>query len=273
MKILLTILAVLAGLITLGWLGLKIKPQPFETYPFQTPPLSDFDTVPLPADLPAPVKRFYRTLYGDEIPVIETAVISGRASMRVGGITFPARFRFTHIAGQDYRHYIEATIFGLPIMKVNESYLDGRARMELPFGITENEPKIDQAANLGLWAESFWLPAILVTDGRVQWEPVDDVTAILVVPFDERQERFVVRFDPQNGMPLLTESMRFKEVTDEQKILWLNEVRAWGTLGEWQIMTVGTATWFDEGTPWAIFEVEEIVYNADVMEYVRAKGP
>lgn len=39
--------------------------------------------------------------------------------MRVGGLTFRARFRFTHKAGQDYRHYIEATIFGITILKVN----------------------------------------------------------------------------------------------------------------------------------------------------------
>jgi transposase InsO family protein len=54
------------------------------------------------------VERFYRVIYGHQIPVIESAVISGRAQMRLFGITFPGCFRFTHIAGQDYRHYIEA---------------------------------------------------------------------------------------------------------------------------------------------------------------------
>ncbi len=67
------------------------------------------------------MERFYRAIYGDRIPVIESAVISGRAQLRVFGITFPARFRFTHVAGKDYRHCIEATIFGLSIMKVNET--------------------------------------------------------------------------------------------------------------------------------------------------------
>jgi hypothetical protein len=28
--------------------------------------------------------------------------------MRVGGLSFPGRFRFTHEAGRNYRHYIEA---------------------------------------------------------------------------------------------------------------------------------------------------------------------
>lgn len=68
--------------------------------------------------------------------VIDSAVVNGRGSVRVAGITFLARFRFTHLAGQGYRHSIEATLFGLPAMRVNETSLDGQARLELPFGVT-----------------------------------------------------------------------------------------------------------------------------------------
>jgi hypothetical protein len=78
------------------------------------------------------VERFYRRIYGERVPVITSAVITGRAKMRLGPFTFPGRFRFTHDAGRGYRHYIEATFFGLPPMKINETYLDGKGRMELP---------------------------------------------------------------------------------------------------------------------------------------------
>jgi hypothetical protein len=145
------ILIALFSLFVLIWLGLKIKPKAFGLFPFPTP---DLEIIPLRADLPGPVERFYRKIYGDQIPLIESAIISGKAKLRLFGITFPGRFRFTHIAGQNYRHYIEATLFGLPIMKVNEHYIDGKSRLELPFGVVENEPKVDQAANLGLWGES-----------------------------------------------------------------------------------------------------------------------
>ena len=74
---------------------------------------------------------------------------------------------------------------GLPALKVNESFLDGRSRLELPFGVIENEPKVDQAANLGLWAESVWLAPIFVTDSRVRWQRVDEDAALLIVPFGE----------------------------------------------------------------------------------------
>jgi hypothetical protein len=256
-------------LVVFLWIGLQIQPRPFPNYPGQTPALK---TIPLPEGLPEPVARFYQGVYGDEIPVIESAVITGRATLRVSGITFPARFRFTHVAGQDYRHYIEATVFGLPLMQVNESYLDGESRMETPGGVIEKEPKINQAANLGLWAESVWLPSIFITDPRVRWELVDDHTALLRVPFGELEETFTVRFDPGTGQLTLMEAMRYREAADERKVLWISEAVAWEAKEGRQYLKTGALTWLDQGWPWAVFTVEELIYNVDVSEYVRDRG-
>lgn len=271
MNIITGLLITLVVLVVLGWLGLKIKPKSFDAYPSQPP---DLESIPLPEELPAPVDRFYRAVYGDRIPVIESAVISGLAQMRLLGITFPGRFRFTHIAGQDYRHYIEATLFGLPIMKVHEYYLDGKSRVELPFGVVEGESNIDQAANLGLWAESLvWLPAILITDPRVSWESIDDNTALVRVPFGEVEETFVARFDPQTGMLRFLEVMRYKEAADERKTLWINQARQWCDIAGHTVTAICTTSWIDEGTPWAVWVLEEVVYNADVRRPGYAARP
>ena len=269
-KIVLIVLGTIIVLTVAAWLGLQVKPKPFPTYPERTPALN---TVELPADLPAPVTRYYETIMGDQIPVIESAVITGRGKLRVFGLSFPSRFRFTHIAGQGYRHYIEATIFGYPVMKVNEWYLDGHARMELPVGVIENEPKIDMAANLALWGESvFWLPSVLVTDPRVRWEAMDDTTARLVVPFGEEEDTFTVTFDPQTGLIRTMEAMRYREATDEAKIPWRNEPLGWQTFHGIKIPSPAALTWLDEGTPWSVWTIEDVVYNADVSEYIKASG-
>jgi len=264
-NIVVTVIIGIAATMGTGWLGLQVQPKPFSAYPEQTPTLESVD---LPADLPAPVARYYRTTIGDQIPVIESAVIAGRGRLRIKGITFPARFWFTYVAGQSYRHYIEATIFGWPVMKVRERYLDGRARMELPVGVIENEPKIDMAANLGLWAESVWLPSILITDPRVRWEAIDDTTARLIVPFGEEEDTLTVTFDPQTGLICATEAMRYREATDEAKIPWRNEPLGWRKFHDLMIPSPATTTWLDEGTPWAMWTVEEVEYNVDISEQI-----
>lgn len=201
-----------------------------------------------------------------------TSTLNRRRRAPVAGITFPMRFRFIHEAGHGFRSYIELTAFGWPVMKVNETYLDDHAQGETPLGLQEGQA-IDQGANLRLWAESLtFLAAVRLTDPRVRWEPIDDATALLVVPFGEVQERFVVRFDPATGRLTLMEAMRYKGPTGV-KTLWTNEARDWATVGGHQISTVSTSTWLDEGTPWAVFSVEDAVYNVDVTDTIRSFGP
>ncbi len=221
MKMVLIVLGILALLLLIGWLGLRVQPKPFPTS-FRQP--SALETVPLPSGLPAPVERYYHAVYGDRVPVIDSAVISGRATMSpVGGLKIPARFRFIHQTGQNYRHYFEMTWLGQTIGAGHEFYLDGTSRLSLPMGLSDEGPQVDQAANLSLWAEYAWLPSMWVTDPRVRWEAVDDETALLVVPFGDGEQTFVARFDPESGRLHLLESMRYKDSKSAAKTLWINE--------------------------------------------------
>lgn len=271
MKIFYITLGILLSLFFVAWLGLHVKPKPYEPYPERTPELK---TAPLPAGLPEPVDRFYRTVYGNKIPVIETAVIKGRAELSPFGPKMPARFVFVHNAGKDYRHYIEATWFGLPIMPVNESYVDGNSHFELPFGTFDNDPSITQAAVLGLWSEASWFPSVWITDERAHWEPVDEKTALLYIPFGEKEENFIVRFNPETGLIDTMEAMRYRDAGPQaKKILWITKNIPGKTIEGTNLSAIGSATWLDQGKPWAVFTLEDIVYNVDVSQYIRQPGP
>jgi hypothetical protein len=133
--------------------------------------------------------------------------------------------------------------------------------------------EIDQAANLSQWGEiAAWLPAALLSDPRVRWEPLDEASALLVVPFGSGEERMIARFDPTSGRLRLLESMRFKSVGGE-KILWLNETLAWGRLGGQTLPVKSAVTWADDGRPWLRLSVEEVSYNLAVDTSLAARGP
>jgi hypothetical protein len=258
------IACILVFLFLICWVGLRVKPKAFHL------PLlsqSEIKNISLPEDLPVPVERFYRAFYGEQVPDIKTVAISGRGRIRPFGVWLPVRFVFVHNTGKDYRHYIEATFFGLPFLKVNEGYLDGASFFESPMGTTIGDPNTNQGANLALWAEGGWFPSLWITDSRVRWQGVDDNTAILFVPFEDGEENFVVRFNPQTRLVDRMEAMRFRAPKDHDKVLWItNEVRVENR------PSISYATWLDAGKPWAAFMLDEIHFNLDVSAYIRARG-
>ncbi len=83
MTIVLVAFLVIAGLLLVDWLGLQFKPGPFGPFPEKTPRLK---TIALPAGLPPPVERFYRSVYGNDVPVIDTVVIKGHAEISPFGV-------------------------------------------------------------------------------------------------------------------------------------------------------------------------------------------
>jgi hypothetical protein len=132
-----------------------------------------------------------------------------------------------------------------------DTYLNGHGFGRTPGGV-ERGQGFDQGSNVSLWAEALnWFPAVLVTDPRVHWEPVDDLTALLVVPFGETEEVLVVRFDPETNLIQYIEAMKYKSAAGK-KVLWINSI------------------WSDEGQPWVRLDVEDTLLNVDVHEYIHA---
>lgn len=60
------------------------------------------------------------------------------------------------------------------------------------------------------------------------------------------------------------EVMRFKTKNDTAKTLWITSESNGGS--------TSYATWLDDGKPWAELSLEKIIFNADVSEYIRARG-
>jgi len=262
----------LGGLLGFGWLGLLIKPKSFSTYPEESQPM---DMVPLPQALPLVVRDFYQTIMGDLSPIVCSAVITGRGILRFGGIPFQGRLRFTHQAGYDYRHYIELTWFGRPFIKVNEHYRQGKGYMALPITTFEDLPYLNSAANQGLWGEALWFPSLYVTDSRVRWEAIDENHAKLIVPYpysgDEKEQVFTVTFDANTHLIQRMETMRYREA-DKPRLNWILEASDWKDYHGVLLPSVATATWADQNYAWLTMQIDDVVYNADVSDYLLQEG-
>ena len=206
--------------------------------------------------------------------MIETVVMQGRGFMKpFMNIPVPARFVFVHDAGKDYRHYFEATIFGIPLLKVNEGYIDGASFFESPMVTYYDEANANQGANLALWAEGIWFPSLWVTDLRARWEAVDEHSALLFIPYEKTEESFFVRFNPQTGLIDMMEAMRYRELGQGRpKILWIVSTEEGQPVAGTDINSASSVMWLDQGLPWAYFNLEKLIYNVDVSTYIRQKG-
>ena len=244
--------------------GLNTVPEPFAPFPGVAPEL---EYAPVPAGLPEPVARYFEVVCGQQVPLLSSAVFGGRMTMRIKGPALPGRWRFGHVVGTGYRHYMELSVFGRRIVTAQEWYLDGHARLDLPTGVVEGEPTVDRAANLSMWGEYLWLPSALL--GGV-WEPIDAVSARLVVPQDQGPDSLVAWFDPESGLLDRFEALRWRDVGDPEPIRWVTRVQAWTRIQGVGVPAVASVQWGDQAQPWLRLSLDDVMWNADLGDYVRS---
>lgn len=261
-------LSVLAGTAAVGWLGFQIEGQSFNS---PAGGARDLGKAALPSTLPEPVTRYGCAIAPEGLPVVETALIMGKAKLTFNGLTFPARFKFYHDAGNAYYHHIQLLWFGQPVLTVHERYRDGVAELALPMGKIVNEPKVNAAGLMGLWAEAIWLPTTLLTDPRAKWTATGDHSATLLVDKMAEEETFTVRFDAESGLIRDLTSLRYKQPGDPHRTLWFNEVLRWGTFNGVRVPSLAQIRWGNDA-PWAKWQVEKVLYNIDVSARLAAFG-
>jgi len=260
MPIFIGLVVVILLIVGIGWLGTQVPLRSFKTPP-HIPALPH--VIHQPHDLPAPVARYARTLFGPDVPCIDSALVMGKAHLTFMGITFPARFKFYYEAGQAYYHLIQLGWFGYPILTVHERYQDGEAILALPGNLVQHNANTNAAANLGMWAECIWVPSIWFTDSRLQWQAIDDTTARLIVPNADDEETFVVRFDPNTNLITSLTTKRFQGTDSKERLAWINRALAWQTIGSTPVPVEAEIQWGHD-KPWAQWHVRHILYNVDV---------
>jgi hypothetical protein len=225
----------------------------------------DAGTVAIPEGLPEPVRRYVQVAFGERVPRIESMTTWGRARANFG-VWMPLRFRLYHLPGRAFRREMEVTWFGIPVLHALDSYIDGKG-MTGPVGQLESGPKVDQGANLILWAEASFMPSLLISDPRIRWEAIDATSARLFFPFGSGEDEMIFHFDPQSGLITRTFALRYRG-SDGEKAPWHAEILSWQTIDGMQIPREVAVTWEDDGSPWSIWTFEGVVWNTDVSKQI-----
>jgi hypothetical protein len=265
-----------------GFIGLQIRSAPFPPHPEGT---KDRGKVPIPDDVPEPVRRYFRALAGgDEVPDTATAVSWARARIRMNGIPMNLRFKLYHDRGRNFRRDMDVTVFGfLPILHGTDLYSNGQGSMTIA-GNTESGPKIDQGALVSVWAEVLvMLPSAILNAPNIRWEPVDDHRAKMIIEWKNGEEVLDLHFDPETGLFRKLTVPRYKGMESE-KVLWHVTVGNWkrvdkGAFGSMMVAQNWDVKWEDEDRPWFIVRgIDGIEWNVDVTDafpevFLNASGP
>ncbi|MEO8391640.1 MAG: DUF6544 family protein [Chloroflexota bacterium] len=269
-RIVTAIVSFVVLLLTAGWLGLQVKAKRFPIVVRGATPRM----IPLPTDLPPPVLRFARAMFGDSLPEVQSAMVLGRARLAPTGLPMPTRFRFYYDAAlSSYYHDIQVTWFALPFMRINERNLEGHMILDLGLlGRVEDAPRTNRAAIQGYWAEVLaFAPSIALTDRRVRWTSLDATIVRLYLPGLDDDEAFTVRFDAETGLMTDIETMRYQAETSPERFRWHNRILEWNLVDGQQVPVRSQTQWNDD-TPWATWEVEQIVFNVDVSARFKQFG-
>ena len=254
----------LAGLVALG-VALPARP-----YRAHHEPSQPGRPTPFRYGHPTPVARHFRDTIGETPPAMESAIVWGQARIFLRGLWLPARFKAWYRPGREYYRAFEITFYTQPFLRGNEFWIDGQGLFEIG-GEAEIGREVNEGQVLALWAQSVWMPSVFVHDSSIHWDPVDDLTARLVVPVPGSgdvppgEDSLLAHFDPQSGCMTHFSALRRRN-TKPAKEPWRVDLLEWKTFEGLRIPSQVAVAWGETGSPWSYWSVEGVVYNVDVSE-------
>lgn len=261
LRIIKVLAGVLAGLLCLGYLGLKVPPKSFR---FDQVKLDMEEGSHIVMQIPKELQRYAeRTLLGEDgVSKVENSVVWGRAKIHVKGLWMPARFITYYESGEGFFRYIEITWFGIPIMNGYDLYYDGTADFYIA-GQKETGEKIRQGQNIALWAETIWSPSVYFTDKRLKWEKKENNVFELKIPYNDEEDTIQFFMNDDTGLIEKMEAKRYKGQSNN-KVPWEIDILEWKEIDGVFIPSYSSVKWDDEKEPWSYWDIKGVSYNVEI---------
>ena len=171
--------------------------------------------------LPAPVQRYFRYSLPEGQPTIAYAKVTIESEFKSPAFSNFGVFNATeHLLGTRPGLIFDAVMYPFPVvwMDLRDKYYNGHAAMQINMfsgynSMTETDiPELDMTTLIRWAGEIVLIPTALLPSETIQWEAVDDNTAIAVITDGGRTGRIRFTFNEQGQIVSYTSDDRFDRI-------------------------------------------------------------
>ncbi|MGD8369271.1 MAG: hypothetical protein PVG78_16655 [Desulfobacterales bacterium] len=176
-------------------------------------------------DLPAPVKRYFRRVLQDGLPIVSQAYLVQKGGFRTkpeaaNWAALSARQAFS---AQPRAFVWDAKVTMAPGLSVRvcDAYRNGSGQMKaallsiVPLVDAKGQRQIDEGALMRYLAEAVWFPTALLPGRGVVWEAIDDRRAEATVTDAGHTVSLEFSFNDEGEIVSVYSAGRFREVNGE----------------------------------------------------------
>jgi hypothetical protein len=236
-------------------------------------PIDPPEMIPLPDDLPAPMRRYLQMCFGDEVPLPTTAVAwglgkrIGRSFGRLGPLWMPSYWALYLVPGREFVYRLTVTWFGRKMLQGGDELRQGYGRFIMNKDRLENT-NINKSEWIMMWMYTILAaPSAILADAKNTWEAVDDESATLSVPYqDGSRWEFTLLFDSESGQLTGVDTMRVTS-RDGKEIPYMIRMGDHTRLGAGNLPGFMKAAWENEF--YIMNNLSGVRYNINIEEVME----
>jgi hypothetical protein len=236
-------------------------------------PIEPPEMIPLPEDLPSPLRRYLQMSFGDQVPLPATAVAwglgkpIGRKFGRLGPLWMPSYWALYLIPGKEFVYRLTVTWFGRRMLQGGDELRQGYGRFIMNKDRLENA-NINKSEWVMMWMYTILAaPTAILADPNNTWEAVDDQTVRLSVPYrDGERWDFTLLFDSESGQLTGVDTLRVAS-RDGKKTPYQFRLGEYDKLGPGILPGLMQAAWENEN--YIINNLSGVRYNVNIAEVME----
>jgi len=227
-----------------------------------------------PSTLPPPVARYFAYALAEGQKLIHSVTLIQRGELRTGvdsgkWLPFSAH---QQIFPQSRSFQWKARI-SLPLgahIQVTDSYIDGRGAGQvrlcslLPLGREKPTPELDSGALYRFLAEAVWFPTALLPQAGVEWQAIDDHSALATLNDRGTSVSLVFRFDERDEVCRIYTPGRFGKFKDGyRKVPWEGRFSDYRLCDGVRVPFYGEVGWYVDDRLQLVWKgrVDKVRYN------------